>query len=111
MEFKEYKKVLIQIAGYIVLATSALRLVLELAQFIVQRVKYFSIMNFIECVLFGSSIYFCHTVFYGLNIITYRPQWQMGVFSVFIAWMNLIMFLRKVGSWGACRFSISVDDL
>ncbi|KAL5265325.1 hypothetical protein ACHWQZ_G006160 [Mnemiopsis leidyi] len=95
VEFDQHKKVLVQIAGYIVLATSALRLVLELAQFIVQRVKYFSVMNFIELVLFGSSIYFCHTVFYGLQIIKYRPQWQMGVFSVFIAWMNLIMFLRK----------------
>ena len=91
-----HKQWLIQIFGFIVLGTSAIRLILELAQFIVQKIKYFSIMNVIEVILFVSSIYFCHTVIFGLRIIESEAQWQIGVFSVFIAWMNLIMFLRKV---------------
>ena len=94
--FKPYKEWLIQIFGFIVLVTSAIRLLLELAQFIVQKVKYFSVMNAIEVALFVGSIYFCHTVLLGVHIIDRDAQWQIGVFSVFMAWMNLIMFLRKV---------------
>ncbi|XP_063677555.1 transient receptor potential cation channel subfamily A member 1-like isoform X7 [Bolinopsis microptera] len=92
---KFHKQWLIQIFGFIVLGTSAIRLLLELAQFIVQKIKYFSVMNVIEIILFVSSFYFCHTVIFGLRIIESEAQWQIGVFSVFIAWMNLIMFLRK----------------
>merc|ERR1712176_72951 len=62
VEFKSHKAWLIQISGFIVLVTSALRLLLELAQFVVQRIKYFSVVNGIELILFASSIYFCHTV-------------------------------------------------
>lgn len=93
-------RTLITIFGVIVIATSAARLILEVAQFAVQRSKYFSINNVIELVLFATSIYFCHTVL-GTKVQSARPaeyyQWQIGVFSVFVAWMNLIMFLRKVG--------------
>ena len=80
--------------GLVVIITSALRLVIELAQFGVQRFKYFGINNAVENLLFLSSIYFCVAIF-GSNVIS-DMQWQIGVFSVFVAWMNLIMFLRKV---------------
>ena len=82
--------------GLIVVIASAIRILIELAQIAVQRSNYLTINNCIEVLLFVSSIYFCSTIFNGNSNIISDVQWQIGVFSVFVAWMDLIMFLRKV---------------
>ena len=89
------KSVWVFITGIVTIAISAIRIVIELTQLFYQKHKYITIQNMTEIALFGLSIYFTVNIFYKNSIIT-STQWQIGVFCLLVAWMNLLMFLRKV---------------
>ena len=89
------KSVWVFISGIITLAASAIRIVIEILQLWYQKHKYLSLQNFVELALFALSIFFTANVFYASEVIS-ATAWQIGVFCLLIAWMNFMMFLRKV---------------
>ena len=91
----ETNKPIVVASGVVVIVLSVIRLLIESVQIGLQRSKYFGFNNFIELALFSLSIYFCTNIFQP-NQVPNSIQWQIGVVCVFLSWMNLMMFLRKV---------------
>ena len=89
------KSVWVFISGLITIVGSVIRLIIEFLQLVYQRHKYISIQNFVELALFALSIFFTVNVFSPDKIIS-ETEWQIGVFCLLVAWMNFMMFLRKV---------------
>ena len=87
------------VAAIIVIVFAAIRLIFEIFQFIqllptLDYVK--DLVNWIEVILFMCAILFA---FAFLNTPCNCPlewQWQLGVVAVFLAWIDLIIFLRKI---------------
>eukprot|EP00116_Pleurobrachia_bachei_P004026 sb/3464288/ len=95
VEDTETNKTIVVASGFVVIILSIIRLLIESVQIGLQRSKYFGFNNFIELALFSLSIYFCTNIFQP-NQVPNSTQWQIGVVCVFLSWMNLMMFLRKV---------------
>ena len=83
------------VTGLAAMVVSVLRLVIELTQLIYQKHKYVTVQNLTEIALFALSIYFTINIFFVDDVIS-SVQWQIGVFCLLAAWMNFLMFLRKV---------------
>ena len=84
-------------AAVVVIITAAARLLLvELVQLVKTHYHYFlKIENYIELLAYLSSIIFVSH--FGTNCWCSRNwQWQLGAFGVFLAWINLILFLKRV---------------
>ena len=54
-------------------------------------------MNWLECLLFLSSIIFA-SVFANVNncFCVHGWQWQIGIMAVFLGWIGLIVFISKL---------------
>ena len=83
-------------AALIVIISAVVRLVVELVQFVQTRCHYFlTVENYIELVAYFSSIIF--VINFGNNCwCPTNWQWQLGAIAVFLAWINLILFLQRV---------------
>ena len=73
-----------------------IRLLLELCQFVRQGYRYFlKLENYIELLVYMSSVIFISH--FGTNCwCPTNWQWQLGAIAVFLAWINLILFLKRV---------------
>ena len=82
---------------------SVLRLALECYQFIQLVQDYFSdLSNWVEIPLFICSIAF--VLVFGNECLCPRAwQWQIGILALFLAWLDLILFMRKVRLMGMFR--------
>ena len=89
-------------SGAVVIGLSVIRLLIELVQIGIQRSKYLGFNNILELFLFALSIYFCTNIFAHSKIPS-AFRWQIGVVCVFMSWMNLMMFLRKVRELASCQ--------
>ena len=75
---------------------SLARLVLELFQFFSIKLYYFlDWVNLVELVLFISAINFTF-VFFNDCLCPTVWQWQIGCVAVFLAWIDFIIFIRKL---------------
>ena len=88
----------IYIAAVIVIVIAFIRLGMELFQFLrlsntLEYVK--DLVNWIEVALFVCSILFAF-VFLDKCLCPLTWQWEVGVAAVFLAWIDLILFLRKI---------------
>ena len=84
-------------AAVVVIITAAARLILvECYQLVRTRYRYFlSFENYIELLVYLSSIIFVSH--FGTNCwCPTNWQWQLGALGVFLAWINLILFLKRV---------------
>ena len=84
-------------AAVMVIITAVARLILvELGQCVITRCRYFrKIENYIEVLAYISSIIF--VIHFGTNCwCPTNWQWQLGALGVFLAWINLILFLKRV---------------
>ena len=84
-------------AAVIVIITAVARLlVVECFQFVRTTYRYFlSTENYIEVLAYVSSIMFVSH--FGTNCwCPTNWQWQLGAIAVFLAWINLILFLKRV---------------
>ena len=82
----------------IVIVIAAVRLVMELFQFLRPSniIEYFKdLSNLVEVTLFFCAIIFAFVFFRGCYCPT-SWQWEVGVVAVFLAWIDLIIFLRKI---------------
>ena len=83
-------------AAVVVIISAAIRLLVELVQFGKRRFHYFlSEENYIELAAYFLSIIF--VIQFGTNCwCPTNWQWQLGSISVFLAWINFILFLKRV---------------
>jgi len=81
----------------IIILFSVIRVVIEIVQVYLLRLTYFfELENWLEVFLFVSSIIF---VSYGLESGCQCPaswQWQFGALILLVAWLNLVLFLKKL---------------
>ena len=80
----------------VVLILSALRLLFEAFQFINLRHRYiFDLVNWIEVILYTLSIIFV-VVYSNHCLCPTKWQWQIGSIAVFLTWIHLTIFIRKL---------------
>ena len=92
--------VFLQIAAILIIIMSVSRLALECYQFIQLVQNYFSdLSNWMEIPLFICSIIFA-LVFDHECLCPQGWQWQIGILALFLAWLDLILFMRKVRLMG-----------
>ncbi|XP_077977581.1 uncharacterized protein LOC144433145 [Glandiceps talaboti] len=75
----------------------------ELIQLFLHMHHYFSIENLTEWLIYVLSFLFVIDLFnedQSLSGIRHAWQWNCGVFAIFFAWMDLIIFLRKLSYIG-----------
>ena len=80
----------------VIITAVARLLVVECYQLVMTHYRYFlNIENYIEVLAYLSSfIFVCH---FGTNCWCLTSwQWQLGATGVFLAWFNLILFLKRV---------------
>lgn len=78
-----------------VILTSTFRLLLEIPQMFVLKHRYLlEFSNWMEITLFVSSIVFA-CVFSSPCFCPKSWQWQIGTVAVFLAWIDLMLFLDK----------------
>lgn len=84
------------IAAVIIVALGLTRLIMEMIQFILRRLNYIKDwINWMENLIFAFSIVFVW-VFHTDCYCQYSWQWQIGVMAVFLAWINMIIFISKL---------------
>ena len=84
------------VGAIIIIFFSLIRLIMELLQFIQLRLRYLlDWVNWIECTLFACAIIFAW-VFHTNCLCPFEWQWQVGAAAVFLGWINLIIFFRKL---------------
>ena len=84
------------IAACVVILSATMRLLVEMVQFGKRHYRYFlNVENYIEIGAYLSSIIF--VIQFGANCwCPTNWQWQLGALGVFLAWINLILFLKRV---------------
>ena len=86
-------------SALIVVVIAIIRLCMEMFQFlrlnnILEYLKDF--VNWVEVTLFVISILFAFVFFNGSCLCPFPWQWEVGAFAVFLAYIDLIFFLRKI---------------
>ena len=83
-------------AALVVIVSAGARLLVELVQLVKTLHRYLlSFENYIELLTYVSSIIF--VIQFGANCWCPTSwQWQLGAIGVFLAWINLILFLKRV---------------
>ena len=79
-----------------VIITVFIRVILEVSQMVKIQYRYFlKYENYIELSAYISSIIFVSH--FGTNCwCPTNWQWQLGAIGIFLAWINLILFLKRV---------------
>lgn len=89
-------RIFLIVAGSVVIVVALIRLMFEAFQFINLKAYYiFDWVNWIEVILFLCSILFV-SVFNTDCLCPTRWQWQLGCIAVFLTWIDLIIFIRKL---------------
>ncbi|CAI8048714.1 Transient receptor potential cation channel subfamily A member 1 homolog [Geodia barretti] len=90
-------EVFLVLAAIVVIVSSGVRIIMELFQMIqLQLLPYFvNWVNWVEMTLFVCSIIFVFTFFTDCFCPT-EWQWQLGAIAVFLGWIDLIIFTRKL---------------
>ena len=88
--------IVLYISAGIVIFLGGLRLILEVFQVLKKNIIYFfEVENYIEDATYILAIVF--VIQFGMNCWCPTSwQWQMGAVAVFLAWINLILFLKRV---------------
>lgn len=90
------KNVFLLAAASIVIIMAVIRLIFEMFQAISLKIYYiFDWVNWIEVTLFICSIIFV-SVYRTDCLCPTDWQWQIGSVAVFLTWIDLIIFIRKL---------------
>ena len=85
----------LSIATTVVLIVAIIRLLFEVFQFFSLKLRYvIDWVNWLEVILFISSLIFVSV--YNDCQCTAKWQWQIGIIAVFLAWIDFIIFIRKL---------------
>jgi len=98
---------LLFVLGIIIILFSIALLFKEFYQFLQFGIKYFSVYNIVELVLYASSLVLAFTIV-RVNecLCPHEVMYQFGAVAVFLAWMNLVLYFRKLSSTGTIMLSL-----
>ena len=100
-DFTDARRDFLRLAAAVVLLSSVVRLGFETMQFIYDRVGYCTDWeNWIEVTLFISSILFASGAYVQCCVCVENWQWQLGALSIFLAWLDLVLFMKKLPLFG-----------
>ena len=88
--------IVLYVAAGVVLLSAGARLAVEVLQ-LMKRLSHYllNVENYIEWLTYGFSIVFVSQ--FGSNCwCPTNWQWQLGAIAVFLAWINLILFLKRL---------------
>lgn len=97
------------VAAGVIIAICILRLILEAARFIYhvntsQLGDYITdLANWVELPLFICTVLFT-TVYHRECLCPRGWQWQVGIVAVFLAWTDLVLYMRKLRLLGGCFY-------
>ena len=95
LSVKEYG--LLSTVNYIILLSSAVQLPLEILQLWRRKVLYlYDLENFVEFPMFVLTIIFCAGLDNNDCFCTNAGIWQVGAVALFLAWIDLLMFLKRL---------------
>ena len=90
-----------KVAAAVVLLCSLIRLSFEAIQLIYDHMVYLTDWeNWIEVILFISSILFASGAYVQCCVCVENWQWQLGALSIFLAWLDLVLFMKKLPLFG-----------
>lgn len=83
---------------WVIIVMAAINIMRELFQFYQARLNYLGLENLIEWACYITAV----LVVWDFNDCEVREnwQWQVGAASIFMAWMNLLLFIRKLPFFG-----------
>ena len=85
------------VVNYIILSSSAVQLLREIVQLWRRKVIYFyDLENFVELPMFILTIIFCVGLDSNDCFCTSAANWQVGAVALFLAWIDLLMFLKRL---------------
>ncbi|XP_065057314.1 transient receptor potential cation channel subfamily A member 1-like [Rhopilema esculentum] len=84
-----------KVFGYFILIFCAIQILKELLQFVVLGWRYFaSIANYIEIVLYATSLYF--VIKFIFNPTVTENLYETGIICIFLGWGNTLLFLQRI---------------
>lgn len=84
------------IASIVIVFLALMRLLMEAYQLFLRRLEYIKDwINFLEILTFSCTIVFVW-IFHTDCFCPYDWQWQIGIIAVFLAWINLVIFVQKL---------------
>ena len=101
IDFTDARRDFLRVAAAVVLVSSVVRMLFEAIQFIYDRVGYITDWeNWIEVVLFISSIIFASGAYVQCCVCVENWQWQLGALAIFLSWLDLVLFMKKLPLFG-----------
>ena len=101
IDYSDARRGFLRLAAALVLLCSLVRLSFAAIQFIYDRVGYLTDWeNWIEVTLFISSILFASGAYVQCCVCVENWQWQLGALSIFLAWLDLVLFMKKLPLFG-----------
>ncbi|XP_078698733.1 transient receptor potential cation channel subfamily A member 1 homolog isoform X2 [Branchiostoma floridae x Branchiostoma belcheri] len=93
------------IGKFIILGLAAFHIIKEVVQMFVQRMDYLTVENLLEWALYVLSVLFVIDLKAEDWLSSTQPmkenwQWEVGAVAIFLAWMDLILFIRKFPRFG-----------
>ena len=92
-----FSQFFLRIAATVLLGYSGVRAVMELLQFLQRRRGYLTdLENYLEILLIFSTVTFAIAGQAGRCFCVKSYAWQFGALAVFLAWIDLVIFLKKL---------------
>ena len=94
---KGFKRSFLHGAAIIVIVFAVIRLFIEAIQFLCKHFRYFlDWENWMELCLFIATIIFVSSGLQSKCLCPESWQWQLGAMALFIAWLDMVLFLKKL---------------
>ncbi len=88
-------------AGIITIIAAVLSIVKEGYQFFQLKLRYITPYNILELVLYTSALVLAFTIVRDEECLCpLRIQYEFGAVAVFLAWINFVLFFRKLAYTG-----------
>ena len=95
IELNNAERIFIPLSAAFVILFAVIKLLFEVFQFFKLGLKYLiDWVNYIEIILFVGSIIFA-LIFFVDCYCPHPVQWQIGALCVFLAWIDLVIVMRK----------------
>ena len=96
LDTEDYERSFLRGAAIVVIIFAVIRIFIETIQIVRRRVRYFSDWeNWMELCLFVATIIFVSSGLQAGCLCPESWQWQLGALALFIAWLDLVLFLKK----------------
>lgn len=91
----------IYVAGVVTIIAAVLSLLKEGYQFFQLKLRYITVYNILELVLYVAAIILAFTIVRDNECLCpLRIQYEFGAVAVFLAWINFVLFFRKLAYTG-----------